>query len=338
MEGAFDVINGRALLGILTIDYKLTCETGLLIRAPGAKMIIGGADVQPMSTKKIYEIDGQILEIEVPYIPGSSIKGRMRSLLEVVLGLDVYSRDRKIYIHVRDLSQDNWCWDPDCVVDNLFGSPSIHIVKLLEKRQSATDERKKIIDKFLEVLAPTRLIFSDAFPTIEYVKKLRDEKLAQGIDIIEFDDFLEEKSENRIDRITSAADPRTFLRVKPEVEFEGTISYFIYDVDVDQNKIGKLEDYVESIFRGMKLLEDTYLGGCGSRGYGRIKFSNIRLILKPRSYYIGGASGHHEIGTYVTLEDLLRKIKDITSELRRILEDELKKYRESKGITSGTGQ
>lgn len=37
----------------------------------------------------------------------------------------------------------------------------------------------------------------------------------------------------------------------------------------------------------MKLLEDDYLGGSGSRGYGKIKFRDIKLICKPKEYYEG---------------------------------------------------
>ena len=35
----------------------------------------------------------------------------------------------------------------------------------------------------------------------------------------------------------------------------------------------------------MRLLEDNYLGGSGSRGYGQIKFENIKLSKRSKDYY-----------------------------------------------------
>ena len=35
----------------------------------------------------------------------------------------------------------------------------------------------------------------------------------------------------------------------------------------------------------MALLEDDYLGGSGTRGYGKVAFNNLEMTFKPRSYY-----------------------------------------------------
>ncbi len=139
--------------------------------------------------------------------------------------------------------------------------------------------------------APTRAIFRDIYPSTEYVKNLCREK--GDCRNVTFEDFLEEKSENRIDRVTSAADPRTILRVKPDVEFEGSISFLVFDLDVcrrrECDEHSKLRDlikdyparfYLQSLVEALMLVEETYIGGSGSRGgYGSIRFRNIELYF-----------------------------------------------------------
>ncbi|MET1101572.1 MAG: type III-A CRISPR-associated RAMP protein Csm3, partial [Pyrodictiaceae archaeon] len=114
---------------------------------------------------------------------------------------------------------------------------------------------------YFKILAPTRLLVSDFFPSEDYVKRINAWSVA---------DFLEEKSENRIDRITSAADPRSIVRVKPGVEFEGTASILFFDNDCDM-----VSRYLNTFATGLRLLEETYLGGSGSRGYGRVRFKEL---------------------------------------------------------------
>jgi len=289
------------LVGTIEISYILKNITGLLIRAPMAKMAIGGADVMPMITKRTYALNGVSRVLEVPYIPGSSLKGRCRSLLELFLGLTVHSEDGKIYYHHRNLERSlkDFCLEPYCPVDDIFGSPSFHIQTVYETAENESDEElKDKLTRLVERIAPTRVIFTDAFPTAEYVKRLQEEKLERtGIELIDKEDFLEEKPENRIDRLTSAADPREFLRVRPEVEFEGKIVYLAFiraSLDELKEKGTKVRDFIsdevkglEYVVRGLKLIEDTYLGGCGTRGYGKVRFDKVKMLVKSRLYYLG---------------------------------------------------
>ena len=36
----------------------------------------------------------------------------------------------------------------------------------------------------------------------------------------------------------------------------------------------------------MKLIEDNYLGGSGSRGFGQITFDNVKISKRNNDYYI----------------------------------------------------
>src|SRR5258708_19358037 len=64
------------LVGKLILSGDLHCETGLHIGAGKGSLEIGGAD-NPV-VKDAFGL---------PYIPGSSLRGRIRSLLENALGL-----------------------------------------------------------------------------------------------------------------------------------------------------------------------------------------------------------------------------------------------------------
>ncbi len=278
----------RKLVGVIDINFKLLNKTGLIIRSPITRITIGGKDTETMMTRITYKIkiegSTEELELTVPFIPGSSLKGRMRSLLELYEGAELYS-DGKIYMHKRNPLVENACHDPDHNLDNLFGSPSFQPQKLEEIANKSKNQNEKdvIIDEetakeFIRKIAPTRLIVEDVYPSREYV-----EKLAKTKKFVSKEDFLEEKPENRIDRITSAADPRFILRVKPGIEFEGSFHILLFDID-EKN----LSEYLDLLFRGMMLVEDTYLGGSGTRGYGKVLFKNIVILLKNKKYYEDG--------------------------------------------------
>jgi CRISPR-associated protein Csm3 len=255
----------RQLKGIVIFDIVFETKTGLLIRIP-VPYKVGGADAYPMVTRKHYDGIGLL---EVPYIPGSSFKGRMRGLLELALNKKFYTTDQRIWQHVRNLSVmslDDFVEDVlnRCVVDELFGYAATQYKQTAER---AEREHKSIdVDKIFNTLAITRLLVDDFFPTKEYVRK---------INAISAADFLEEKSENRIDRITSAADPRDIARIKPGVEFSGALTLLLFDHDSDM-----VEKYLTTIATGLKLIEETYLGASGSRGYGRVKFTKIGVSLE----------------------------------------------------------
>jgi CRISPR-associated protein Csm3 len=261
----------RRLLGLVEFKLKFTTKTGLLIRMPVHAQVyrIGGADQYPMVIRMFYRSAG--VELEVPYVPGSSIKGRMRSLLELATSQKLYTTDDKIWMHMRSLSAMNIDEFLDDVfernvISELMGWASAYykqVVEKMEKDGSEKYDEESVKEVYKYYLATTRLFFTDFFPSENYVKKIEATSIS---------DFLEEKPENRIDRITATADPREIVRVRPGVEFEGTATLLVFDIDKDYVKRN-----VETILLGLELLEKTYLGGSGSRGYGRIEFVGDRV-------------------------------------------------------------
>jgi CRISPR/Cas system CSM-associated protein Csm3 (group 7 of RAMP superfamily) len=43
------------------------------------------------------------------------------------------------------------------------------------------------------------------------------------------------------------------------------------------------------VFKAMELLEDDYLGGYGSRGAGKLAFTQVTVLFKSHTYYEGEA-------------------------------------------------
>lgn len=78
------------------------------------------------------------------------------------------------------------------------------------------------------------------------------------------------KFENSIKRTTAVANPRQIERVVRGAEFPLDLTYEM-----------KTEEEMKADFEilrdGFKLLEYDYLGGNGSRGYGKVRFRNLEL-------------------------------------------------------------
>ena len=91
--------------------------------------------------------------------------------------------------------------------------------------------------------------------------------------------FTEIKTENQINRITAKANPRKVERVPAGAVFKGRIVFDCY-------KEGD-EKLLKVLVNGLKRLEDSFLGGYGSRGSGRVKFQNIKVEWKPAGFFRG---------------------------------------------------
>ena len=84
------------------------------------------------------------------------------------------------------------------------------------------------------------------------------------------DELTEVKSENAVDRITSQANPRTLERVPAGAKFRVRM---VIDILCDEDK-----PLFARVVEGLRLLEDDALGGGGSRGSGRVRLGNMRLV------------------------------------------------------------
>lgn len=105
---------------------------------------------------------------------------------------------------------------------------------------------------------PSRILISDMFlSNIEDLKK----KQVQSMTEVKF--------ENNINRLTAVANPRQIERVIRGAEFQLDM---IYNVE----KESEIEEDMKVLKEGMILLQYDYLGGNGSRGYGKVKFHDLK--------------------------------------------------------------
>jgi CRISPR-associated protein Csm3 len=237
-------------LGKLILEGEIQCQTGLHIGAGKGSLEIGGAD-NPV----VKDAFG------VPYIPGSSLRGRIRSLLEQTMGLAlpgelVYLSKRKgqeVRIHQSDRPDDDVCV--------LFGRNPGRVERVTgEAIEAAT-------------ATPARLTVYDAPLIVDSITP----QMRENLD----DELTEVKSENAVDRITSQANPRTLERVPAGARFRFRM---VLDVLCQEDK-----PLLARLAQALRLLEDDALGGGGSRGNGRIAFSGLSLAWRGKDYYASGA-------------------------------------------------
>lgn len=201
-----------ALKGKLKIKGILKVETGMHIGAGGDFAPIGSVD-SPFIRDVI---------TQAPIIPGSSIKGKLRTLL-------VKNRASGYILH--DVKDD------DETIKRLFGDAS--------KSRAA------------------RLQFYDLFMTED------SKNFIEGLDT---DTYLGEvKFENTISRLSGQAMPRQIERVPAGSEFEFKLVYNI------ESPVDEVMEDMKVLGEGLELLSIDYLGGHGSRGYGRVSFKQLSV-------------------------------------------------------------
>ena len=258
------------LIGKLILEGDLYCETGLHIGAGKGSLEIGGAD-NPV----IKDAFGR------PYIPGSSLRGKVRSLLEQSSGAAVpaelvYLSKRKgqeVRIHQSDRPDDEICL--------LFGRNPGRMERLTGDALESTTS------------TPARLTIYDAPLDPESITP----QMRENLD----DELTEVKSENAIDRITSQANPRTLERVPAGSRFHVR---FVLDVLCDEDKT-----LLERLVEGLRLLEDDALGGGGSRGSGRVRLANLKLTWRNREFY-SGAGPETELAAGAGLDGLQKLVME----------------------------
>lgn len=188
--------NRKPIIGKAVIAGEITCRTGLHIGGSDTELSIGGMDNpvirDPLSRQ--------------PYIPGSSLKGKLRSLLERSLDKEFNRRGgNEIWRHE--------CNEPACLVCRLFGAST----------QGGRDGRN----------IPSRIQVRDAFLTAESVERLAE--IDEGLPYTEW------KSENSLDRVTCAAMPRPIERVPASSIFSFEIVYTVEDPSQVQEDLDNLQ-------------------------------------------------------------------------------------------------
>ena len=208
------------------LEYKLLLTGEIHIQSG---LHIGGSEVD----LDIGGLDNEVIKIKqgrnrIPYIPGSSLKGKLRSLLGRKFGYLDIKDDKGIMLKL-------FSGDSDAKVKQSFNHQGRKIKKVIAGRR------------------PTRLITRDSYFIGEFNQ-----------------DALEEKTENVITRSTGVANPRHMERVVKGHKFNLDMILDIYLED-------EVQDFLQILDLGFQLLQYDYLGGSGTRGYGKIKFENVNV-------------------------------------------------------------
>lgn len=202
----------------IEITGTLEIKTGLHIGGNGAFAAIGAVDSPVVRD----------VRSDDPFIPGSSLKGKLRTLLA------------KRY---NDKVAANPDADAQCIKD-LFGSSKkgdVHV---------------------------GRLLFSDMF--LSNKEELKKQNIYRATEI---------KFENTINRSTAVANPRQMERIIRGAEFDLNLIYEFKDGET------ALKDF-KILREGFKLLHYDYLGGSGSRGYGKVIFKDFDINVVVGEEYV----------------------------------------------------
>jgi CRISPR-associated protein Csm3 len=271
----------KPLLGKIVITSKLKVETGLHIGGGGENLDIGGLDkpvIRDPLTKQ-------------PYLPGSSLKGKLRSILERFHNCPVNRLTKVWRYESDDLANGYTEIDNDkfieytgariCFVSRVFGSTGgtkCWVAKTLQQTEDL-DVNLKAGEKQINGIthiqikgrnSPARLIVRDCHLDPESAKKLK--QIDTGLFMTEW------KFENSIDRITAAANPRQFERVPAGAEFKFEIVYTVEDFE-------QAAEDIKHLAIALAVLEDDAIGGHGSRGYGKIRFEDFEIECRSVGYY-----------------------------------------------------
>ncbi|MEH8057256.1 type III-A CRISPR-associated RAMP protein Csm3 [Gallibacterium anatis] len=215
------------LNNIVEVKATLVLKTGLHIGSGDSEMHIGGIDnavIKNPITQK-------------PYIPGSSLKGKIRSLLEWRSG----------EVKEKPLS-----------ISDIKGSNAEMVKNILRLFGVSADSNKD--EPVVKEIGVARLGFQDCEFTSDWEQYLEENNLSAT----------EAKFENTIDRITSTAgNPRQTERIPAGAKFDFKLTLRQFENDS--------ENLIDLLLKGLRLLELDSLGGSGSRGYGKVEFQNLTV-------------------------------------------------------------
>lgn len=233
-----------------TINGYIYLRSGLRIGGNKDTMQIGGID-SPVIKNPI---------TGTPYIPGSSLKGKMRFLLEAHYGLiSPNGRGAVPGLNARPNLEQYSHWENNKIA-LIFG----HL-------NHATVESGR-------PPYPTRVIFRDCNVegAIEPGTELNEGNINRDLDGLRekmASNFSEAKIEVAIDRLSGTvggSGPRTLERIPAGVVFDFSLTLRLFEEDEGP-------EFLEILKQGLKLLQNDALGGSGSRGYGRIEFFGLKI-------------------------------------------------------------
>ncbi|MEO0155672.1 MAG: type III-A CRISPR-associated RAMP protein Csm3 [candidate division WOR-3 bacterium] len=232
------------LIGKIIIMGNIEVKTGMRIGGATTGLKIGGVDLNVITDP-----------FGKPYIPGSSLKGKLRTLLERKENVKWNKKDKQNNPIGHECRNDEEY--KKCAVCKTFGLLGLQDIK------TPTLTRLIVRDTYLDETSIT-------------------EEMKKNLEL----EWTEVKFETSINRITGTAlsgSLRQAERVPAGARFKDC--EIIFSVYEDSDK-----DLVKKLFEALDLLKDDYLGGMGSRGYGKVEFKDIKIFWNKAADYENGTT------------------------------------------------
>ncbi|MGC8977607.1 MAG: type III-A CRISPR-associated RAMP protein Csm3, partial [Candidatus Ratteibacteria bacterium] len=248
----------------------------------------------PTTGLKVGGIDQPVITdpLGIPYIPGSSLKGKLRNLIEKKEKVKLNkSRKRKL----KDDTEVEEFYGHEC--DNIEDYKKCPVCRIWGTLSS---------EKIINEPTFTRLFVRDTF----LFKESITEEMKRNLEL----EYTEVKVETAIDRVKGTAlrgSLRPIDRVPPGAIFRPM--EMIYNVFEESDK-----DLLIKVFEAMELLEHDYLGGMGSRGYGKIEFDKIEIYWNSRKDYESGKLNENKINDETTEKpaDIVKNFEKIREKIK----------------------
>jgi CRISPR-associated protein Csm3 len=289
----------RILLGKVLFKGNIILKTGLHIGGSQESMQIGGLDLPVIKDSAN----------NLPYIPGSSLKGKLRSTLEkfgervkdgkkekLSFNRNIGTYRNKVFIHCCDDVR----YAANCDVCRVFGSSG--------------DDRAMPKGEKAENL-PSLLLVRDA---------LLDESLI-GVTSL----FTEVKIETGLDRANMSANPRRVERVLPDNKFNYEMVYSVEALGFTEKSLplfpeANLKKDLENILTCMEIIQSEGIGGYTSRGYGKIEFSFTDFMGRPTRYFMGDfeaqkGRGDSEFSIAQAREEIVKIVNFLKEEAKNVV-------------------
>ena len=253
------------LIKKIIISGKIKAETGLAIGGSNTAMGIGGVDKGVIRNPITQQ----------PYIPGSTLKGKMRSLLELSYG----EIGEKPMGAVKNGPSES----DGARSSKLFGTASSTDFEDREKKKGYQHA--------------SRIIVRDAFFSKEQEGGKNIGDFFKGTDLL----YTEVKTEVVIDRITSKAMPRQMERVPAGATFDLELVIDFFEARDKENNVTDKDDeakMMQDVFSALQMVQNDYIGGSGSRGSGQVSFKIDSIVERTGAFYLGDAEEKSLIETY----------------------------------------
>ena len=281
-----------AIKGVITLELQLKARN----------LVIGGV----ARVNRYVDIENIKYPDGTPYIPGSSLKGRLRMLIEHAFGITQHASPDS----VRKLTSDIHTKLRHGEAENF----TEELVKRLSERENKGVDVRKIVHHLaffesLDGLGPTRLHFGDL---------VLDKSKPYSVEI---------SARNLINRYTGVAQhPRLIERISGT--FRGRLSILIAEPELEglkedtQKKIKeRLKDLYEAngglmlLQRGFYMLKLLGIGRGVSRGNGRVEEVEARIVKVYPPIKLEGPKYSAKEADHVELREGIEEMA------RRILEE-----------------